>query len=144
MLVVAGTRRIRCGAALEEAAGRDARLRIRLGFVGDDEVAELFDVCDAAVLARADGGTSGALILALSLGRPVVAADTPHLPRADRGRAGWLFAPAEPLALRDALATAARDRDEAQRRGRVACELADELDWGPIGGRRRAVRGALG
>ena len=133
-LVVAGNPKdAGTAAALQAAASRDPRLRLRLGFVADAEVAELFELADAVVLARADGGTSGSLILALSLGRPVVAADTPAYRELTRGSAGWLFPPGEPLGLRDALATAARDRADARRRGADARGLAAELDWGPIG-----------
>jgi len=134
VLVVAGNPKdAETGAALEAAAAADRRVRVRLGFVAEEEVAELFDLCDAAVLARADGGTSGSLILALSQGRPVVAADTPAYRALTRGRAGWLFAPGDARSLRDALEAAAGDRAEAAARGTVAQGLADELDWDAIG-----------
>ena len=55
-------------------ATRDHRVRLLLRFIPDDGVAELFEASDVAVLPRSDGGTSGALILALSLGLPVIAA----------------------------------------------------------------------
>lgn len=134
ILIVAGNAKDPTAApALAAAAQRDRRVRVRLGFVADDEVAELFDVCDVAVLARADGGTSGSLILALSLGKAVIAADTPAYRDLTGGRAGWLFDPGDPNGLRDALAAAADDRGEAARRGRIAQQIAADLEWGPIG-----------
>ena len=77
-LVVAGTPADRgTEAALREAAAGDARIVLRFGFVPENGVAELYDAADAAVVARGDGGTSGSLILALSMGKAVVAADRP-------------------------------------------------------------------
>jgi glycosyltransferase involved in cell wall biosynthesis len=121
-------------AALRQAAAADPRIRVRLGFVADDEVAELFELADAVVVARADGGTSGSLILALSLGRPVVAADTGvYRELANGSEPGWTFAPDDARSLREALVRAAGDRDGAAARGRYALEVAERLDWGPIG-----------
>src|SRR4051794_20198158 len=61
--------------AVETAARADARIKPLLGFVPDERVTELFGACDAAVIAR-NPGTSGSLILSLSLGRPVIAPRT--------------------------------------------------------------------
>jgi glycosyltransferase involved in cell wall biosynthesis len=144
VLVVAGNPKDgEVGAALEEAAARDPRLRLRLGFVRDEEVAELFDACAVSVLARADGGTSGSLILALSLGRAVVAADTPTYRQLTGGRAGWLFRPGDAGSLREALAAAAADPAVAEERGRSGRELADALDWERIGEQTRGLLARL-
>jgi beta-1,4-mannosyltransferase len=58
---------------LEEDASVDARVVLRLGRVPDAEVAELHLAADAAVLAYRDVFSSGALMLALSNGLPVIA-----------------------------------------------------------------------
>ena len=77
-LVVAGAPLDGDAAEMVEAAAEDdARIHPLLEFIPDDRVHELFAAADVAVLARGDGGTSGALILALSLGLPVIAARTP-------------------------------------------------------------------
>jgi beta-1,4-mannosyltransferase len=78
VLVVAGTVvNDEQAAAVRQAAEADARIRPLLEPVPDEGVTELFGAADAAVLTRRDGGTSGALILALSFGVPVVAARRP-------------------------------------------------------------------
>ena len=52
------------------AAAADERIKPLLEFIPDERVSELFAASDAAVCPRQDGGTSGALILALSMGVP--------------------------------------------------------------------------
>lgn len=124
---------------VRDAAAADRRIKPLLGFVDDDRVAELFLASDAAVLPRSDGGTSGSLILALSLGAPVVAAKAPAYEELTGGEAsGWLFNPHDASSLRAALEAAAADPAEARRRGLEAKRRADALDWTEIG-RRTAV-----
>lgn len=115
---------------LRAAAIADPRIRHRLGFVPAEGVAELFGACDAAVLARGDGGTSGSLILALSMGSPVVAADTrSYRELTGDGRAGWLFTPGSSSALTTALEAAARDTAISERAA-ASRSQAEHLDWG--------------
>jgi glycosyltransferase involved in cell wall biosynthesis len=122
-LVVAGNPKdARVRDAVEKAG--DARLVPLLDWVPKEQVAELFGACDAAVLARTDGGTSGSLVLACSLGLPAVAADLP----AYRELAAWTFDPADPGALAATLAEAAADPDPAAR-GRRALAAVEERSW---------------
>jgi beta-1,4-mannosyltransferase len=112
------------------ASANDPRVLSMLGFVPDEKVAELFHACDAAVLPRGDGGTSGSLILALSLGLPVVAADVPTIRALTHdGEAGWLFIPHDHSSLQMALEHACSDASEARARGRCALGIAKELEW---------------
>jgi beta-1,4-mannosyltransferase len=122
-------------AAVREAAARDERIVPLLGFVPDERVTELFAACDAAVLARKPG-TSGSLLLALSLDTPVVA------PRAqaydellDGGAAGWLFDAATPGALAETLTEAASDPEAARAKAAAAGAVADRLAWPGIAAR---------
>jgi len=130
--------------ATREAARRDPRIRLVLEFVPDERVAELFAAADAAVLCRGDGGTSGALILALSLGTPVVAAAVPTATELLQGeRAGWLFAPGDKASLSGALERAASDRSAAAK-GAAARAIADEIPWEGLAPRyAELLRGAL-
>jgi glycosyltransferase involved in cell wall biosynthesis len=125
---------------LRDAARRDSRIRLRIGFVPDDGVSELYGACDAAVLARSDGWTSGSLILAMSQGLPVVAARRPaYAELLGEGAAGWLFAPGRPESLAAALELAASDPDAAAAKGRAARRGANELDWRETGARTLAL-----
>ena len=77
-LVVAGRPKdARLAGEIVAARAGDDRVRLRLEHVPDEDVAELHAAADAAVLHYRDVFSSGALLLALSLGLPVVApADT--------------------------------------------------------------------
>ena len=142
-LVLAGGSASEELAQLVHEAERDPRVRARLGFVPETQVAELFGACDAAVLPRGDGGTSGSLILALSLGVPVVAARTrSYVELMDGEASGWLFTPDDRQSLRAALETAAASRDDAARRGANALRQAEELAWPEIGERTARALGA--
>ena len=74
--------------------------------------------------------SSGSLILALSMGLPVVAADVQHRSRAQRdSEAGWLFRPHDLSSLRTALECAGSDPADARIRGRRAFAIANALEW---------------
>lgn len=119
--------------AIAAAAAADGRIRPLLGFVSDERVAELYGACDAAVLTRGDGGTSGALILALSLGCPVVAAATEtYAELVGNGEAGWLFEPGSAESLSAALAEATADRAAAREKGAAARRRAEGFRWPDI------------
>jgi glycosyltransferase involved in cell wall biosynthesis len=121
-------------AAVARAAATDRRIVALLEHVPDVRVAELHAAADAAVIARTDGGTSGALALALELGLPVVAAEA----YADRiGAAGWTFRAGVPASLRAALERAAADPAAAGRAAAAASKAAP--DWDEIGARTAAL-----
>ena len=117
--------------AIREAAQDDARIRTELRFVPDEEVAELFSAADAVVISRHDGGTSGALVLALSIGLPVVAA-TPYADVTDGEAAAWLFEPGGTASLSAALDRAASD-PHAVDKAAAARRRGKELRWPEIG-----------
>jgi beta-1,4-mannosyltransferase len=117
-------------ARLEHAAARDPRIRFRVGRVPGEGVAELHAACDAAVLARSDGWTSGSLILALSEGLPVIAARRPaYVELIGDDAAGWLYEPGDVESLSETMAIVASDHEQARVKGRMARERAAELDW---------------
>ena len=121
------------GLDVSAASATDSRILTMLGFVPENQIFELFHACDAAVLARGDGGTSGSLILALSMGLPVVAADLPTVRELTHdGEAGWLFQPHDASSLRAALDRAGADPSEARTRGLRAFEAAERLQWTTI------------
>jgi glycosyltransferase involved in cell wall biosynthesis len=116
---------------IRAVAETDGRIRAELRFIPDDEVAELFSAADAIVISRRDGGTSGALVLALTLGVPVVAAES-YSDLTDGDSVGWLFDPGVDGSLHDALDRAASDPQLA---GKAAASerRARELRWPEIG-----------
>ena len=140
VLVVAGlVADEREAARVSAAAAGDGRIIPLLERIPDDRVAELFNACDAAVLPRGDGGTSGSLILALTMGRGAIVADTPVYRELIGGDdAGWRFTPGDADSLADALRRAAGDPDAARARGEAARRRAGNLSW-PEAGRLTAA-----
>ena len=136
--------------AVAQQIGDDPRIVARLGYVPDERVAELYGASDVVVMARSDGGTSGSLILALSMGVPIVAARTRiHQELVGDESAGWLFDPSDSNGLRDALQRAAAASPEDRReRGRAALHRAGTLAWSESGRQYRGVaagaRGMIG
>jgi beta-1,4-mannosyltransferase len=142
VLVVAGRPEDSASARSTMRAFRvDRRIRPILGTVPADGVAELFAAADAAVIPRSETWTSGSLILALSLGVPVVAARLPAYEELLGGeRAGWLFAPGDPDSLRGTLERAARDPAAARAKGAAALRQAKNLpSWNEIAERTAAL-----
>jgi glycosyltransferase involved in cell wall biosynthesis len=139
-LVVAGDPKdAGTAASLREAAAAESRITTLLFPIPDERVAELFEACDAAVIGRSDGGTSGSLILACSMGVPVVAADLPAYREVTlEGRAGWLFSPNDATSLCHAMEEAAGDASRAAGRGRTAYAAAERLSWRDIAERMAA------
>jgi glycosyltransferase involved in cell wall biosynthesis len=115
---------------LRDAAETDARMRVLLGFVPNERVAELFEASDVAVVSRGDGGTSGVLVLALSLGVPVVAAAcSAYESLTGHGQAGWHFRPGDPASLASALDEAAGDPEGVRLRAQVAADRGAAVRW---------------
>jgi glycosyltransferase involved in cell wall biosynthesis len=133
-------------AAVRAAAAEDPRVKPVLEFIADDRVAELFGAADAAIAPRQDGGTSGALVLALSLGVPVVAARVDTYADVTGGdAAGWLFEPGDPRAVTAALEQAASDPDAARSKGAAGRALVTDRTWDGMAADLAALlRAALG
>jgi beta-1,4-mannosyltransferase len=126
--------------AVRRAAAADPRIVPLLGYVPSERVAELHAAADAAVLPRGDGGTSGALLLALTLGVPPVVARRPAYEELLGGGAcGWAFEPGDAASLAEALAAAAGDAPGRVARAASARAAAQRLSWGELGARTAAA-----
>lgn len=146
VLIVAGEVRDPRPALVCQAAARtDPRLRLWLTRVPDDRVADVFGAADVFVKPCGDGWTSGSMILALSLGLPVVAADRPSCRRLIGGdQAGWTFRPGDQTSLRDALAAAGADRSVTRSRAQAALRRGRAMPtWPDLADRTAAVLDAL-
>jgi beta-1,4-mannosyltransferase len=142
-LVIAGNvKDAGTGRAVRQAAERDPRIHQLEGFVPVERVRELYDAADVAVVPRGDGGTSGSLILALSMGVPVVAADAPaYRSVTANGEAGWLFPPDDPASLVSVLEEAAgASAAELAAKRAAAQRAAAALSWP---GAARRIAGLL-
>jgi beta-1,4-mannosyltransferase len=123
----------RLGRELEGIAAADPRIVLKLDRIPEEELSVILRAADVAVLPFRNILTSGSAILALSHGRPVIAPAMGCLPETLPPEAAILYDPDAPNALRDAMRTAlSRDLGAM---GRAARELAEGLEWGPIGAR---------
>ena len=112
------------------AAERDSRIRLMLEPVPVERVEELFNASDVAVFPRGDGWTSGSLILAMSMGVPVIAARRPtYAELMDGETAGWLFEPGDASSLKGCLSEAASHPEHARRKGALALDRARRMSW---------------
>ncbi len=112
---------------IQACAGDDPRIRLHLQHVQDDALQYFFQASDVCVLPYRQATTSGAAILALSFGCPIVAPDFEPFPPLAAGGRGVLYAADDPQGLVSALLAAAQlDRTAA----RTAClAFAQTLDW---------------
>jgi beta-1,4-mannosyltransferase len=146
-LVIAGLNQHEPSAqAVRAAAAEDPRIKPLLEFIPDERVAELFGASDAAIAPRQDGGTSGALVLALSLGVPVVAAEVATYTRVTDGEtAGYLYTPWDEASMVSALRAAAADPADARRRGEAGRAMVTGVTWEQLAARAAArLNAALG
>lgn len=128
------------GRLLEKQAGGDRRIRLEPHFVSDDEVQYYFRAADVCVLPYRAATTSGAAILALSFGCPVVAPDLGPFRSLLVGASGLLY-PSGANGLKSALA-AATDMPPQQAHT-AALALARSLDWDGIARQHVAVYEAI-
>ncbi len=114
-------------ASIEAAARGDPRIRLRLGYVPDEELHRYLLAADADVLPYREVTTSGAALLAFSFGLPIVAPRIGCFRGLVEGHRGVLYDPGDPRGLADALARAAAlDRDAARRE---TLAYAESLGW---------------
>ena len=140
-LVVAGLPMSAAAAEMLRAAAEvDARVSLLLSYVPDERVAELFGASDVAVVSRGDGGTSGVLVLALSLGVPVIAAACPAYEElTGMGRAGWHFTPGDAASLAATMEIVARDPNAIREKAAAARALGGLTQWGDVASRTAVV-----
>jgi glycosyltransferase involved in cell wall biosynthesis len=128
------------GEAIRTAAAQDRRVKALLEFIADDRVAELYGASDAAICPRQDGGTSGALMLAFSMGMAPLAARHPTYETLTDGEtAAWLFTPHDDASLEAALRAAAGDPDANRAKGEAGRRLVDDFTWDGMGARIGAL-----
>lgn len=116
-------------------AAADSRVRLRFGFVPDEEVGVLFGAADAALLNYAEVFSSGAMMAALSLGTPVVAPAGGTAAEV----AGEAVEPFEPGELTEALERVVATNPEA--RGKAALAVARHCDWDIVANRLAKAMG---
>lgn len=128
--LIAGRNRDAAGVRrLERLAAADARLRLSVGFVPDEQMGRYLAAADVLVAPFEHILTSGSVIAALSAGLPVIAPDLGCLPELIDD-AGLIYPAGQPEGLAGALA-AIKTADRERMRARAAT-IAAALGWDDI------------
>lgn len=111
------------------------RFEIVNRFIGNHEVAELFEQSDIVVLPYISASQSGILALAFGFGKPVISTDTGSIGEVlENDRTGLLVPPGNEKLLADAVLQLLLDDDKRSLFGKNAAEVArTKLSWEEIG-----------
>lgn len=121
---------------------KDARVLLREGFVPDDEVQLYMNASDVAVFPYRQILTSGAVVLAMSFGKPCIATSLGCIPDLLDERGGFLYDPCEPDGLRRALAAAMESSARLKGMGAWNLERARTWSWESVAVATAAVYNA--
>jgi glycosyltransferase involved in cell wall biosynthesis len=103
-------------------------------YLAMEEIAPLMHRADVVVLPYLSSSQSGAIQVAYSSGRPVVATNVGAFPDVvDEGLSGFLVPPGAPQELGDAIVKIINDKERAAEMGRYAKRLSEtKFAWPPI------------
>jgi len=124
-----------------EGLGLNESVMFHLQYIPTQDVAAFFEAADVVVFPYVMIYQSGALQVAYSFGKPVVATDVGGLSEVvEHGETGLLVPPRDPEALANALTTLLSDPELAQRLGRQARALSEtRYAWDQIAQQVRQV-----
>jgi len=132
-LLIAGKPRDRAlDADTRTAIGDDARVIYAPGFVPDGELAANLEACDVVVLPYRECLTSGAAILAMTFGKPVLAPDRGYFRELLGPLGNPVYDDADPHGLDGAIRRCTDDRGALDQVGARNARAAEALDWQPI------------
>jgi glycosyltransferase involved in cell wall biosynthesis len=130
-LVIAGAAAPRVAREIDAAIERNpakARIRLRPRFSTDPELAALLRMADVVVFPHAHVYQSGALLLAMSFGKAIIASDIPGLREyLDDGVEGVLCDTAKPTHLAREILALAREDARREALGAAAREVSLEI-----------------
>ena len=127
--------------ALARELGVELNIVWDLRFVADDELNQIFSEADIMVMPYREIDASGVLMLALSLGLPIIASRIGLFAEMlEDGQHGRLVAPEDPAALAESLAVLADSAPERSRMSGNVRALREFIpDWQSIGEQTVAV-----
>jgi len=121
---------------VEEAARPDRRIRLKLGFLPDEELAQVIFACDVVVLPFKEVFTSGSLVMAITCGKPVVVPNVGFIGEYVDKSCAFFYEANDDEGLFKALKAALEtDLNQLAQKGDHARALSMKLDWKVIGGK---------
>ncbi len=114
--------------AVHQAIADDPAIQFHSGFVPDDRIQTYMNAADVVVLPYRDILTSAAAMLAISFGRPCIAPRIGCLEETLTDRGGFLYDPADPRGLENALRQAMESPQRLAAMGQYNHQAA--LQWG--------------
>ena len=105
---------------------------VRLGFVSDDEVQIFMNAADIGVLPYQKITTTGALLLFMSFGKPVIVSKLPPIMEVVNDDFAIFFDSGDPSSLEEAILRAAMKMNHLSFMGERALEAAKLYDWEKI------------
>lgn len=115
---------------VEEAARPDQRIRLRLSYLPDDDLARLISACDVVVLPFKDVFTSGSLVMAITWGKPVVVPNVGLIREYVDDSCAVFYDASDDRGLFQALQIVRKmEPHQLAEKGRNAKVLSEKLDW---------------
>jgi glycosyltransferase involved in cell wall biosynthesis len=129
--------------ALRSAIAGDSRVHYAPGFLPDEELAAAIEASDVVVLPYREFLTSGAAVLAMTFGKPVIAPDRGCFREMLAPHGNPLYDDSSPSGLSDAILACCRDRARLDAIGCANRLAADELSWKSIAAKVRSIYDAV-
>jgi glycosyltransferase involved in cell wall biosynthesis len=131
--------------SLIDKHGLAGNCRTHIRYIPDEQIASYYAAADIVVLPYRRIYQSGVLLMAMSLGVPVLASDLPGMTEiVENGRNGFLFRSGDVDDLADKLVAALNDSAALRSVADVALnDMATRFGWNTIGQRTAAMYGEL-
>jgi beta-1,4-mannosyltransferase len=119
---------------IESRCGKNPDIIFHPAFIADDDIQLYLRACNVVAFPYKQILASGAVILAMSFGKPCIAPDIGCISSIITRSGNYLYSPVGLGGLDPALEKAIKHKDELAEMGAVNYERAKELDWDRIAG----------
>ena len=114
---------------IKKEANGCKNIHLTFDFINDEKIQTYMNAADIIVLPYRDILSTGALLLALSFGKPIIAPKIGCIPDVVTDQGGFLYDPSEPDGLLNAMNTALSTKADLERISNFNMQLANKLEW---------------
>jgi glycosyltransferase involved in cell wall biosynthesis len=139
LLIAGNSARTEFADLIHKRVAPQARIKLIHGFIPEDEVQIYMNACDVVVLPYRDVLTSGAVILAMSFGRPCVAIRRGCISDVLDESGAFFYEPNSEEGLLRAMECAMQKRSELADMGRYNQERANQWGWDRVAQKTTAI-----